>query len=67
MPYAERNAIQSVLWNLEAEEGPIASYQWKSPFELLVKEPSGALKNEWWAIVDAFRTASSAESHCLTP
>jgi hypothetical protein len=32
------------------EEGRIASYQWKDPFELLEMEPSGALKNKWWAM-----------------
>ena len=35
-----------------AEDGRIASYQWKDPFALLEKEPSGAFKVPWWAIED---------------
>jgi len=29
----------------------------KGPFELLEKESSGALKYEWWAMVDGFVTS----------
>lgn len=49
---AKREVVQTLLWNLEVEEGSIASYQWKSPFELLVKEPSGAFRFGWWALED---------------
>ena len=42
--------LNSVLCYLDVEDGRIASYQWKDPFELLEMEPSGALKNEWWAM-----------------
>jgi hypothetical protein len=34
------------------EEGRIASYQWKGPFELLEMESSGAFLHSWWAIED---------------
>lgn len=44
--------VQTVLWNLGVEDGDIASYQWKGPFELLSREPSGAFKCRWWAILD---------------
>ena len=41
-----------MLCNLDVQEGRIASYQYKDPFALLEKEPSGAFKNEWWALED---------------
>jgi hypothetical protein len=41
-----------VLRYLDVEEGRIASYQWKGPFELLEMEPSGAFKYKWWAMQD---------------
>ena len=39
--------LSGVLCCLDMEEGRIASYQWKGPFELLEKEPSGAFKYQW--------------------
>lgn len=48
----KREVLQTVLCNLDVQEGHIASYHWKGPFGLLEKEPSGAFKNEWWAILD---------------
>jgi len=52
----KRRLLSGLLLNASVEAGSIASYQWKSPFELLVKEPSGAFKNEWWAIIDGLVT-----------
>lgn len=37
--------LNSVLCYLDVEDGHIASYQWKGPFELLEMEPSGAFKH----------------------
>lgn len=48
----KREVVQSVLCNLDVQEGRIASYQWKGPFELLEMEPSGAFKHQWWAMRD---------------
>lgn len=48
----KREVVQSVLCNLEVSEGRIASYQWEDPFGLLEMEPSGAFRNEWWAMRD---------------
>jgi DNA invertase Pin-like site-specific DNA recombinase len=48
----KREVIQTVLCNFDEQEGHIASYQYKDPFALLEKEPSGAFKYEWWAILD---------------
>lgn len=42
--------LNSVLCYLDVEDGRIASYQWKGPFELLEMEPSGAFKHPWWAM-----------------
>jgi hypothetical protein len=42
--------LNSVLCYLDVEEGRIASYQWKDPFELLEMEPSGAFVHPWWAM-----------------
>ena len=53
----KREVLETVLCNLDVAGGHIASYQWKSPFGLLEMEPSGAFRNEWWAIVDELRTA----------
>ena len=36
----------------DLEDSHTASYQYKDPFRLLEKEPSGAFKYEWWAILD---------------
>ena len=48
----KREVVRSVLCNVGVSEGRIASYQWKDPFGLLEMEPSGAFKNEWWAMRD---------------
>ena len=42
--------LNSVLCYLDVEDGRIASYQWKGPFELLEMESSGAYKYQWWAM-----------------
>ncbi len=46
----KREELQKVLCNLDVEEGHIASYQWKGPFELLEMESSGAFLHSWWAM-----------------
>jgi len=50
----KRDVLNTLLCNLDVQEGRIASYQWKGPFELLKMEPSGAFRYQWWAIVDGF-------------
>jgi hypothetical protein len=49
------------------EEGHIASYQWKGPFELLEMESSGAFLHSWWAIRDALQTAHRSPHDVRTP
>ena len=46
----KRDVLNTLLCNLDVQEGRIASYQLKGPFELLEKEPSGAFKYQWWAM-----------------
>ena len=40
--------LQTLLWNLDVEDGRIASYQYKDPFGLLEMESSGAFIHQWW-------------------
>jgi len=42
--------LAGVLLNASIADGEITSYQFKSPFEVLVKDPSGALIHPWWAM-----------------
>ena len=50
------DALHAVLRNLDVEQGHIASYQWKGPFELLETESYGAFLHSWWAMVDGLVT-----------
>lgn len=47
---SRREVLQTVVCNLDVAEGHIVSYQWKGPFGLLEKEPSGAFIHPWWAM-----------------
>ena len=47
-----RRVLTNVLCNLEVEDGHIASYQYKDPFEVLQMDSSGALLHPWWALED---------------
>ena len=47
---SKREVLETVLCNLDVEEGHIASYQWKGPFALLEMESSGAFIHSRWAI-----------------
>jgi hypothetical protein len=46
----KREVLAGVLWNLTVKDGNIASYQYKRPFAVLQKDPSGAFLNTWWAM-----------------
>jgi len=46
----KRRVLAGVLLNASVAGGEITSYQFKSPFEVLVKDPSGALIHPWWAM-----------------
>ena len=46
----KRRVLAGVLLNASVAGGEITSYQLKSPFEVLQKDPSGALINSWWAM-----------------
>ncbi|HET6352267.1 MAG TPA: recombinase family protein, partial [Coriobacteriia bacterium] len=48
----KRFLLDSVLLNARLEDGSIASYQLKHPFEVLRRDLKGAFCNEWWAILD---------------
>ena len=45
-----RKVVAQLLWNLTLKDGRIASYQYKRPFAVLEKDPSGAFLNTWWAM-----------------
>jgi hypothetical protein len=47
-----REVVSALLWNLTLKDGNRASYQYKRPFAVLQKDPSGAFLNAWWAIWD---------------
>ena len=46
----KRRVLSGVLLNASVSHGEITSYQLKSPFEVLVKDSSGALLTPWWAL-----------------
>ncbi|HSK48376.1 MAG TPA: hypothetical protein VLA05_10295, partial [Coriobacteriia bacterium] len=48
----KRRLLDSVLLNAHLQDGKIASYQLKRPFEYLRRDPKGAFCFEWWAILD---------------
>lgn len=52
----KRRLLKAVLLNAELQDGEIASYQLKRPFEYLRRDPKGAFCSQWWAILDALRT-----------
>jgi hypothetical protein len=45
-----RAVVSQLLWNLTLKDGRIASYQYKRPFAVLQKDPSGAFLSTWWAM-----------------
>ena len=45
-----RAVVSQLLWNLTLKDGRIASYQYKRPFAVLQKDPSGAFLSSWWAM-----------------
>ena len=45
-----RKVVSQLLCNLTVQDGNIASYQYKRPFAVLEKDPSGAFLNTWWAM-----------------
>lgn len=48
----KREVVSSVLCNLTVADGRIASYQYKRPFGVLERDPSGAFLHTWWAMQD---------------
>jgi site-specific DNA recombinase len=46
----KREVVSQLLWNLTLKDGRIASYQYKRPFAVLEKDPSGAFLSTWWAM-----------------
>jgi hypothetical protein len=45
-----RKVLETVLCNATVRDGCIASYQYKRPFGVLVKDASGAFEHSWWAM-----------------
>lgn len=52
----KRKVLSAILLNADLDHGDIVSYQLKRPFECLQRDPKGAFRIQWWAIVDALRT-----------
>ena len=48
----KRQVLSTVLLNASIEDGNIAYYQLKRPFEYLRRDPKGAFCHPWWAIED---------------
>ena len=60
-----REVLSAVLCNLSLQDGEIASYQWKRPFEVLEKDPKGAFIHQWWPETDLNRRHGDFQSPAL--
>lgn len=51
-PAEKRKVLETVLCNATIKDGRIANYQYKDPFGFLEMDSKGALRHQWWAILD---------------